>query len=140
MDCRECHDLLHDYYDKELDGAKYREVEGHLVKCRGCHSEWLEIGEVMGQYKSHVLSMAPSAGLMSMITNKLNGKNDKKVFAGLVGLSVITMMIFMLGAAFIVLPVLIPLVRLAFMLTVELLPVPMAFPFVESTGLVMMVM
>lgn len=41
MDCKDCHERLYPYLDRELAPAEQLEVRSHLAACSGCEDEFV---------------------------------------------------------------------------------------------------
>ncbi len=143
MECKECSKLLYEYIDDELEQEVRHEVETHLSVCSACRATLLEIQEALSLYHNHISAANVSEGFSDRVVASLLDDEDIQGFTTPIvafGLSLLAV----LALTYILLcPLIDPLFRIAFRLTVNLLSLPAmmlsAFPLFLYSGISVLV-
>ena len=70
MDCKFNNELIHKYFDRELDAAEIKFVESHIAECNECKAKLESFNKLVGLIKS-VASVSSPGWLAERIVSRL---------------------------------------------------------------------
>lgn len=80
MECKECTNLLFDYYDEEFDDSLKIQVNDHLGRCPSCQSELDCIASTMLFFKANMPVLAVDSCFTKQVMHKIDLEETATTF------------------------------------------------------------
>lgn len=80
MECKECTELLYDYYDEGFDASLKIQVNEHLGRCFSCQNELASISATMNFFKVNMLVLKVDSRFTEKVMHKIDLEETATTF------------------------------------------------------------
>jgi predicted anti-sigma-YlaC factor YlaD len=138
VDCKECIDVLFDYYEEEFDAKLKIQVNDHLRECPDCQDELASISSAMSFFKANMPVLTVDTHFAEQIMHKIDLEEAAMAFIKPIESIGLVLAIFTLGMLVLVGPTVISLLMLVGNILLGLLStaalVFAAFPIIQISS------
>jgi len=138
VECKECTNLLFNYYDDEFDTSLRIQVNDHLDTCSSCQNELDRISSTMNFFKVNMPVLTVDGCFTKQVMHKIHLEETVTIFTKVMGGIGLIVVILTLGMLVLVGPTVISLLMLVGNILLDLLSTAVvvfaAFPLIQISS------